>query len=345
MSRPTVSIIVPVYNTAQYLRQCVMSVLSQTFSDWELILVDDGSSDGSDLICKEFADSYPSIIAILSGNNGVSAARNSGIQAATGDFITFLDSDDILDPDFLQVCIDIALQKLRNPEVNEIIVQTEWRPFKSSTANTGIQPLSGTERGMPPIREYSPVEAVESLLYQTGLCSSVWATLYSSSLFKGENPMLFTEKIRYEDLDIAWQLMLNADLSVLVKAPLYHYRIHPGSFLNRATSNRLDVLKVTDRIVKYMEKRDGEVRSRLLPAAHDRRLSAAFNMYCLLNIPHSIPETLSAPALRLCKEIISRYRSESLFNPKVRMKNKTGILLTYIGGFPLIRALAPLIYK
>ena len=97
----TISIIVPVYRVEQYLERCVESVLRQTYSAWELILVDDGSPDACGAICDRYAAADKRITAIHQKNGGLSAARNTGIARASGAFLAFLDSDDFLAPGFL----------------------------------------------------------------------------------------------------------------------------------------------------------------------------------------------------------------------------------------------------
>lgn len=93
---PTISIIVPVYNSYTFLPVCLDSIISQTFSGWEMILVDDGSTDGSELICNEYAKSDERIICIHQQNQGPSAARNTGLNHAKGNYITFIDADDVM---------------------------------------------------------------------------------------------------------------------------------------------------------------------------------------------------------------------------------------------------------
>ena len=94
MTTPVLSIIVPVYNVEKYLARCIDSILAQTFTDFELILVDDGSTDNSGEICDEYAGKDPRIIVIHKENGGVSSARNHGLDIARGEYITFVDSDD-----------------------------------------------------------------------------------------------------------------------------------------------------------------------------------------------------------------------------------------------------------
>ena len=94
MRQPKISVIVPVYNVEPYLRKSINSLVEQTYSNLEIILVDDGSTDGSEAICDEYADRYPHIKVIHQKNAGQSAARNAGIEMAAGEWIAFLDSDD-----------------------------------------------------------------------------------------------------------------------------------------------------------------------------------------------------------------------------------------------------------
>ena len=92
-----VSVIVPVYNVAPYLREALDSVVNQTYKDLEIIIVDDGSDDGSASICEEYASSDPRIMLIHQANNGLSGARNTGLEIATGDFVSFVDSLPLFD--------------------------------------------------------------------------------------------------------------------------------------------------------------------------------------------------------------------------------------------------------
>ena len=101
-----VSVIVPVYNVAPYLREALDSVVNQTYKDLEIIIVDDGSDDGSASICEEYASSDPRIKLIHQANNGLSGARNTGLESATGDFVSFVDSDDSVSPVFIEKLVN-----------------------------------------------------------------------------------------------------------------------------------------------------------------------------------------------------------------------------------------------
>ena len=101
MTQPQISIIVPVYNSEKYLGACIDSILSQSFRDIELILVDDGSRDSSPRICDDYAQKDGRVKVIHKANGGVSAARNDGLDIAKGEYVTFIDSDDWVEREFL----------------------------------------------------------------------------------------------------------------------------------------------------------------------------------------------------------------------------------------------------
>ncbi len=110
-SNPLVTIIIPVYNVEKYLSQCLDSVVNQTYSRIEVILINDGSKDGSDIICQRYARDYAYINYVKRDNAGASATRNYGIKLSSGEFIFFLDSDDYLDKNCISVMVDVAMSK------------------------------------------------------------------------------------------------------------------------------------------------------------------------------------------------------------------------------------------
>lgn len=312
-----ISIIVPVYNVSALLAPCIESVLSQTFTDWELLLVNDASTDNSLEICNRYADNNTRIrVVSLPKNSGVSAARNYGIDQTTAPFITFLDGDDRLDPRFLERLYPLV--KSGSCEIASatfVRVKPEESPTCASNAT---------------IQFFSPHQAIEAALYQTGLDPSAWGKIYKRELFANVRFYPY----RFEDLDIFYRLFLQTERIAWIPEPLYLYTINPASYLQNFNPGRAVVLDVTERLVKFMEDNHPD----LLPAAHDRALSAAFNIFVLLK-KHRCNE----PQIESrCRTIIRSYRRQSLFNPKVRLKNKLAILATYIGGFHLITLAATL---
>lgn len=181
-----VSVIIPVYNAEKYLEQAIDSVLSQTYTDWELILVDDGSTDSSGNICDEACSKDSRITVYHISNGGLSCARNLGLDNAAGDFIFFLDADDILP----SIAIETFL--LFSKECD--IVSSPLKHFKDSK----ISPDKCVDSSL---RNYtlSSIEALENILYQKNIDNSACGKLFSSNIWKG---MCFRVGTGYEDLDI-----------------------------------------------------------------------------------------------------------------------------------------------
>ena len=135
--RPKISVIVPVYNTEKYLDRCIQSILAQTYTDFELLLVDDGSTDSSGAICDKYAEQDSRVRVFHKENGGVSSARNQGLDNAKGEWITFVDSDDWVDREFFNI-----LSKSSKPDILiSYYVADGWSrwvsvPFEDATFNT-----------------------------------------------------------------------------------------------------------------------------------------------------------------------------------------------------------------
>lgn len=166
---PELSIIVPVYNVEEYLPKCIDSILVQTFTDFELILIDDGSPDRCGEICDEYAAKDSRIVVIHQKNQGVSAARNAGLDIAKGTYIGFVDSDDWIEPELYQTAI-----------------RTAETPY--DIISFGIQYIEGDRigGGLDPDAEYTQEELLSDLVAQPSqLGCGVVNKLYRRSLLRG----------------------------------------------------------------------------------------------------------------------------------------------------------------
>lgn len=328
-----ISIIVPVYNTERYLSQSIESVISQSFSDWELVLVDDGSTDSSGKVCEKYAAGDNRIKTIHKNNGGLSSARNAGLREATGDYILFLDSDDLLLPEALK-----NLWEVRQQTGGDIICG-KYIKFNDGRGIPVIEETIKPDR--TEIKAYTPKEAVREVLYQKTIDNSVAAKLYASFLF---NDVKFEEGLYYEDLDIFYRLFFKAGLIVNTNIPVYLYRQHDSSYIHTFSIGREDMLTVTSRIVDFMSQHSPE----LLPAAKSRQLSANFNMLLLLaahkkELNGKDREDAKNIAVE-CWETIKKLRKDCLRDKEVRLKNKAGILLGYIGGRKFLEQAGKLFY-
>lgn len=208
------SFIVPVYNVSAYFEQCVTSVLEQTVEDYEIILVDDGSTDGSELLCDKYVREYPQKIkCIHQSNKGLSAARNTGIEMAQGDYLIFLDSDDYLsDRRFLE----LIYPKDFLPDV----IVFEWKEVPDGTDKEKVKAdhsLSGLNKIYDQGKEYLRAALKENPLYGW----QVWKYLYNKK-FWSENGFRFKEGITYEDVELTYKVLLSAE-SIMVKSDIVGY--------------------------------------------------------------------------------------------------------------------------
>lgn len=306
-AKPLISLIVPVYNVAQYLAECAESIRRQDFNDFEVLLVDDGSTDGSASMCDDIAASDSRFRVIHQPNGGTSVARNTGIDASSGVYIAFMDSDDIIHPAYLSR----LFQLISEYEADIAMVKfAEGRKIDSSRMM-----LSG---GSPEV--LSGMEALERTLYQDGLDTAPYCKLFRRSVF---DRVRFVPGLLYEDLDLITKVLPMVGKVVVSDDILYFYRHREGSNIGSFSMKRLDVLDVTHdichRAVKYGKP--------MQLAARDRRLSAAFNMFVLLN-RNGYGDTVASDG---CWDIIRDLRSGELSNGKVRLKNKIGVFLSYGG--------------
>lgn len=307
-----ISVIVPVWNAGSLLREALESLRRQSHVNFEVIMVNDGSTDDSEKICRIFCESDARFILLNQKNGGVSAARNAGIEAAAGEWIAFMDADDLMMPDAL-----CSLFEAAEESGAQIIVGDYSRGKKCDSGCMSI-----CQNGKKIKYDILPSgDAIKMGLYQKRILNNPWGVLFHRSVFAGNPPLRF-RKCRYEDLDLFYQAFDRVEKVCLLKEKVYFYRDVPGSFINSWSDARLDVLDVTDRMVEYFKGKNHE----LLKAARDRRFSAHFNMlvemrrYGIYN-----PEQKHR-----CLNVIKEQRRAELADPNVRMKNKLGALLSYI---------------
>lgn len=207
--KPLISVIVPIYKVEEYLRPCVDSILSQTYTNLEIILVDDGSPDNCGAICDEYAAKDGRIKVIHKENGGLSDARNAGMAVSTGEYLSFVDSDDLLPPNALQIMVDIVLK-----ENAELVIGGHARFEEEPAAETIV---SGTVRLM------SSEEAMADML-KNG-CAS-WARLYRREI---HTDILFPKGEINEDEAIVLRILEKCSRIAITDTVVYHYRCRPES--------------------------------------------------------------------------------------------------------------------
>lgn len=314
---PLVTVIVPVYNVAGYLPQCLKSIVEQTYTRLEILVVDDGSTDKSGSIADEWALMDERIKVIHKPNGGLSDARNAALDVAQGDYITCIDSDDYVHTSYVE-----RLYKALTATQADIAV-CQWADFAQGNA-----PKTAPLPEPPVYKQYSQDEAIKAVFYQQGLTHSAWGRLYKRSLFEGTR---YPKGMLYEDLAIAFDLLLKTGKVVRTSDTLYYYRRRSDSITGTFSPKRGQVLD----ILEGLEKRVSLEAPRYLPAVRSRLLSASFNMLRLM--PPCDPRYLDL-SYRSWNNIV-RLRDSCLRDVHVRARNKAAILISYMGQAALIRAI------
>ncbi len=207
-----ISIIIPVYNVKDYLEKCLHSVCGQTYRNLEIIVVDDGSTDGSGEICDRFAQTDSRIKVIHQLNSGQSCARNKGLSIAQGKYIGFVDSDDWVEPDMYEF-----LCRLLEDNDADISVCAH---YIERTATTEVRYSSGM------LTSFSGAEAVRAVIDDKRVRNYLWDKLYKRELF---DEIRFPEGQIFEDMAVSYRILHKAHRVVMQDCPKYHYLQREGS--------------------------------------------------------------------------------------------------------------------
>lgn len=245
-----VSIIVPVYQVEDYLGECLESVLNQTYSDYEVILVDDGSPDGSGAICDGYAERDPRFSVIHKENGGLSSARNAGLEAARGDYVYFLDSDDIISPRLLETVIPRM-----EAGADQVIFQY-LRMKDDGTTYRDRENLCGTYL-LP-----EPKDRLSYLLHKLIPCKISWSACISvfsmEKIRKYGQRFQDNRRIFAEDLQFSLCYACHAEKIEVIPEDLYYYRVRENSIMDvqitRSNLGRISLLGET--VLSYYRRFD-----------------------------------------------------------------------------------------
>lgn len=293
------SVVIPVYNVENYLKECVNSILVQTYSDFELILVDDGSKDLSGKICDEYAAKDSRVKVIHKENGGQSTARNAGTRAASGEYIIYLDSDDkISDSNFLM--------DVRNVSKGYDIVKYRYCKYYPDKLDDCHISMSG-------LQQLSKADLIYELVRRDAFFCSAWSKAIRLELLK-ENNISFDENLCCEDMDWYYNVILAADKITVIDKPYVFYRQRENS-----VTSSFKEKSVTDFIYtidlwysKFSALEDGKERTALL--------SSLAKLYCNLIIVYSRHTT----ELKKVKSKIFSYKALLNYdmNPRTKMIHK-----------------------
>ena len=264
---PLVSVIIPVYNVEKYLEECIDSVLAQTYQNIEIILVDDGSTDSSGLICDRYAENNNCISVIHKENGGQSTARNVGIEHVCGKYIYFMDSDDILLP--------VALEKLCiiADDNNADVVFFDAESFVDDGYDIKLK-QSYLRKNEYPVQ--SGIKTFEQMQKLNEYHCVVWGMLLKKD-FLFQNNISFIPGIYYEDMVYAFEVLCLAEIVVQCYEVLYRHRYRPNSTMTSKKSKKY----FDSYVAVYKAVRDFSVKNGIIDKDFAKEYIArlAFNVF------------------------------------------------------------------
>jgi glycosyltransferase involved in cell wall biosynthesis len=300
-----VSLLIPIYNVRDYLPECLDSVISQTYSNIEIVLVDDGSNDGSEVICDNYQKKDKRIVVYHQKNKGQSVARNLCIDKAKGEFFVFVDSDDVISPTYVEtLCKIIEKYKCK-------IAVSVLETFKDGTI-----PRLVKHRYQESL--LSPLQAVEWMNYQEKFDTWPVCKLYHRSIF--DSGLRYPSGLIFEDFALTYLLILESDKVAYCNKVDYYYRLRDDSTEGEAFSEKK--MEGALNVLKSME----EHRDLLKPIIKSykcRMISFAYHM--ILKMPKDYNKRY------IFEDMIKRYRLSVLFDNRARKKARLACLVSFCG--------------
>lgn len=307
MENALVSIIVPVFRVEEYLKRCIESMINQTYKNIEIILVDDGSDDNCPKICDEYSKKDQRITVIHKQNGGLSDARNFGIKKSKGEYITFVDSDDTIEPDYIECLLNTLIKN--NADISICGYMVKYDNGKNIPNANGKKLVLNSK------------ETLENMLYQEDFNVASWAKLYKRNLFdKIEFPV---GKI-HEDAFTTYKLVLKSKTIACDLKPLYNYMIRSNSILTgKFSEKKLLVVDAYDEMEEVLLKKYEDLKDAAIRGKVYARIS------CLRQMINCKPRLVDLEK-KFRKEILS-YKKNILFDKKAAKRDKIAIITLLFG--------------
>lgn len=241
-----ISVIVPVYQVENYLNQCIESIIEQTYTNLEIILIDDGSNDNCPQICDDWSIKDKRIKVIHKKNGGLSDARNVGLDIAKGKYIAFIDSDDWVDSRYIELLYNSLINNVA--DISACSIQKVYDTDSVDPYNLN-----------PQLQLATPKEAIKDIIYDRRFKTVAWNKLYSKEILEGER---FIVGKLHEDEFFSYKVLDKAQKLVFVDAPLYKYRQRSGSIMSSASLKHLDLLDAYINRINFLENSYADLTSR-----------------------------------------------------------------------------------
>lgn len=314
-----ISVIVPVYNAESYLAKCVQSILDQTYTNLEVILVNDGSSDGSGAICDEYAAKDSRVRVIHKENGGQSSARNMALDIFSGQYVTFVDSDDWIETDAYEHMLNLMLQ-------HDVKLVSAGRYDVDSLTGEKVLGLCPRKTEM-----ISAEETMGRLFIWDGCDSSPCDKLYHRSLF---NNVRFPEKSVSEDIAVVYRLIEAAGKVVMYDKPIYNYFHRPNSSSSSSLSEKtFHFEEHTAGIYPYIQQNYPAIQNQA------RYFRVRSLVYAVLSCELVSTEQRSKfiKQYRECKAMLRRHIGFILTSKYISTKDRIVYLSLAYGLYPVLR--------
>ena len=313
MLNEKISIIVPVYNVERYLRKCIDSIIAQTYTNLEILLLDDGSLDHSGKICDEYKEKDNRIKVIHKKNTGVSSTRNEGLEIITGEYVTFIDADDYVETDM----IEVLYKSLKKYEADISICGTtdldsDYKTVRQSKCKQTI--------------EMDKKNALKELLNEEVFTCVCWGKLYKVTLFQN---LKFNEKTKIaEDLEILYKILDKCNKVVYVSEKKYNYILRNDSATKKEfNKDWLREIEISKEILDFIDKNYKDIY------IYAAKRYVRINVTCILKILNTTCNTEDILELR---KNIKPYYKYYLKSTCVGKKNKIRLIILLINPKILI---------
>ncbi len=240
-----ISIIIPVYNVEKYLERCLQSLVNQTYRNLEIIIVNDGTKDNSQQIIDQFAKSDSRILSLIKENGGLSDARNYGIDYVTGEYLFFVDSDDYLELNAIELLYKKAIETKA-----ELVVGYHNRIFENKPSW-----LEKNFKYQHYLNLNNPQSIFENKEIIVKISNSAWGKLYKSDLFL-KTDIRYPKGLYYEDLATTFRILATGCKVIDIKENIYNYIVRAGSYMTSGNRNIYDMFEVFDIVIEYYEKQN-----------------------------------------------------------------------------------------
>lgn len=304
-----ISVIVPVYMVEKHLDMCIESIVSQTYKNLEILLIDDGSTDKSPLLCEKWKERDSRIKVYHKNNSGLSHTKNFGIKKSSGDYITFIDSDDVVSPHMIQYLYELLIENNSDISIIKIAPLKNGPPIFTKTKNTVVDKSS---------------IILTQIVYYDCRWESV-GKLYNKSLFDG---LHFWEGKLFEDMHFTPIIFNKANTAVISDSILYNYLIRDNSIMGSSRKKMsLDILEVVEANIEFIKnhyKSEKDIYSKLFAGFVVNPCTKLETIEILKNY-HA-----NKVFIKNYKKFIFHHKSEIFQNRYLQKKYKFGLLISFI---------------